>query len=137
MPGEMAQKVAKLMTNSNSCTCSFTQIAGVEALRGSQESVRSMVEEFRVRRNLIVDGLNALPGVRCHKPAGAFYVFPNITGTGRSSKEMENLLMDEAGVAALSGTSFGEFGEGYIRLSYANSQDNIRIAIDRMASVLS
>jgi len=137
MPREMAAKVAKLMTNSNSCTCSFTQMAGVEALRGPQDSVAEMVREFRARRDLIVEGLNGIAGVRCHRPAGAFYVFPNITGTGRTSKEMENFLMEEAGVAVLAGTSFGEFGEGYIRLSYANSQDNIRLALEQMASVLS
>ncbi len=136
MPVEMAQKVGKLMTNSNSCTCSFTQIAGIEALRGSQESVRAMVEEFRVRRDLIVEGLNAIPGIRCHKPSGAFYVFPNIEGTGKSSKEMETFLMDKAGVAVLAGTSFGEHGEGYIRLSYANSQDNIRRALEKIAAAL-
>jgi len=126
--------VAKLQTNSNSCTCSFTQIAGIEALRGPQASVDAMVKEFRARRDLIVDGLNRVPGFSCHRPAGAFYVFPNITATGRSSKEMENHLMDKAGVAVLSGTAFGAHGEGYIRLSYANSQENIRMAIDRIAS---
>ena len=135
-PPEMATSVARLQTNSTSCTCSFTQIAGMEALRGPQDSVRAMVEEFRARRDLIVDGLNAIDGFSCHKPRGAFYVFPNITGTGRASKDMENLLMDEAGVAVLSGTSFGEYGEGYIRLSYANSQDNIRRALERIASVV-
>ena len=135
-PLEMAPAVARLQTNSTSCTCSFTQIAGMEALRGPQDSVRAMVEEFRARRDLIVDGLNAIDGFSCHKPRGAFYVFPNITGTGRASKDMENLLMAEAGVAVLSGTSFGEYGEGYIRLSYANSQDNIRRALERIASVV-
>ena len=136
MPVAMAEKVGKLMTNSNSCTCSFTQMAGIEALKGPQDSVRAMVEEFRARRDLIVDGLNNLPGVSCHKPKGAFYVFPNITGTGRKSKELEEILMNEAGVAVLAGTAFGEFGEGYIRLSYANSQENIRRALDQIASVL-
>jgi aspartate/methionine/tyrosine aminotransferase len=135
-PAEMATAVARLQTNSTSCTCSFTQIAGMEALRGPQDSVRAMVEEFRARRDLIVDGLNAIDGFSCHKPRGAFYVFPNITGTGRTSKQLENLLMDEAGVAVLSGTSFGEYGEGYIRLSYANSQDNIRKALERIAGVV-
>jgi len=135
-PVEMAPAVARLQTNSTSCTCSFTQMAGMEALRGPQDSVRAMVEEFRARRDLIVDGLNAIDGFSCHKPRGAFYVFPNITGTGRASKDMENLLMDKAGVAVLSGTSFGKYGEGYIRLSYANSQDNIRRALERIASVV-
>ena len=95
-----------------------------------------MVSEFRARRDLIVDGLNRIPGFRCHKPKGAFYVFPNITGTGKRSKEMEELLMNEAGVAVLAGTSFGKFGEGYIRLSYANSQENIKRALEKIAGVL-
>jgi aspartate/methionine/tyrosine aminotransferase len=136
MPEFVAEKAAKLQTNSNSCTCSFTQIAGIEALTGPQNEVEKMVEEFRVRRDLIVDGLNALPGVSCHKPAGAFYVFPNITGTGRKSKELETILMEEAGVAALAGTSFGEYGEGYVRFSYANSQENIKRALEKIAGVL-
>jgi aspartate aminotransferase len=136
MPPALAVKVAKLMTNSASCTCSFTQIAGVEALQGPQDSVRAMVTEFKARRDLIVDGLNKLPGFRCHKPAGAFYVFPNIEGTGKKSKQMEEHLMNEAGVAVLSGTSFGQYGEGFIRLSYANSQENIRRALEKMARVL-
>lgn len=136
MPMEMAQKVGKLMTNSVSCTASFTQMAGIEALNGPQDSVRAMVDEFRVRRDLIVDGLNAIPGFHCHKPSGAFYVFPNIQETGKSSKEMETFLMDEAGVAVLAGTAFGEYGEGYIRLSYANSQENIRRALEKIANAL-
>jgi aspartate/methionine/tyrosine aminotransferase len=136
MPVLLAGQVAKLMTNSNSCTCSFTQIAGAEALRGSQDSVRSMVKEFRARRDLVVDGLNQLPGFSCHKPAGAFYVFPSIKGTKMRSKEMEELMMEKAGVAVLSGTSFGAHGEGYIRISYANSQKNIRRALEKMASTL-
>ena len=134
MPVEMAAKVAKLQTNSNSCTCSFTQMAGVEALRGSQASVDAMVKEFRARRDLVVDGLNKIPGFRCHRPAGAFYVFPNITGTGKTSKELENHLMEKAGVAVLTGTAFGAQGEGYIRLSYANSQANLRKALERIAA---
>ena len=117
-------------------TCSFTQVAGIEAIRGPQDEVAVMVEEFRARRDLIVDGLNELPGFRCHKPKGAFYVFPNIEGVGKSSKDMENFLMNEAGVAVLAGTSFGQFGEGYIRLSYANSQDNIRRALDKISAAL-
>jgi aspartate/methionine/tyrosine aminotransferase len=135
MPPEMALKVSKLQTNSNSCTASFTQIAGIEALRGPQDSVEAMIKEFRARRDMIVAGLNQVKGFRCHKPAGAFYVFPNITGTGMTSKEMENHLMEKAGVAVLAGTSFGSNGEGFIRLSYANSQANIRKALDRIASV--
>jgi aspartate/methionine/tyrosine aminotransferase len=134
MPKEMALKVAKLQTNSNSCTASFTQIAGIEALRGPQASVDAMVKEFRTRRDLIVEGLNQVKGFRCHTPNGAFYVFPNITGTGMSSKEMENHLMEKAGVAVLAGTSFGSNGEGFIRLSYANSQANIRRALERITA---
>ena len=135
-PPFLAEKVAKLQTNSNSCTSTFTQIAGIEALTGPQDEPEKMVEEFRARRDLIVDGLNELPGFRCHKPAGAFYVFPNIEGTGKTSREMETFLLHEAGVAALAGTSFGEYGEGYIRFSYANSQENIKRALQKMADVL-
>ena len=136
MPEFLADKISKLQTNSNSCTCSFTQMAGIAALEGPQDESRKMMEEFRARRDLIVDGLNRIQGLRCHKPAGAFYVFPNITATGRGSKEMETLLMEKAGVAVLSGTSFGKYGEGYIRLSYANSQQNLKRALERIAGVL-
>jgi len=136
MPEALAEQVSRLMTNSNSCTCAFTQMAGIEAVRGPQDSVEEMVAEFKARRDLIVDGLNRLPGVKCHRPSGAFYVFPNIKGTGMGSKEMEKAMLEEAGVAVLSGTSFGSYGEGYIRLSYANSQRNIAKALERMAEVL-
>ena len=132
-PKEMAARVAKLQTNSTSCTCSFTQIAGVEALQGPQDSVDAMLKEFKTRRDLVVDGLNQVKGFRCHRPSGAFYVFPNITGTGKTSKEVENYLMEEAGVAVLAGTSFGPQGEGFVRLSYANSQANLKKAIERIA----
>jgi aspartate aminotransferase len=133
MPEFLADKISKLQTNSNSCTCSFTQMAGIAALEGPQDESKKMMAEFRARRDLIVDGLNRIRGLRCHKPAGAFYVFPNITATGRGSKEMETLLMEKAGVAVLSGTSFGKYGEGYIRLSYANSQQNLKRALERIA----
>jgi len=133
-PKEMAARVAKLQTNSTSCTCSFTQIAGVEALQGPQDSVEAMLKEFKTRRDLVVDGLNKIKGFRCHRPSGAFYVFPNITGTGKTSKEVENYLMEEAGVAVLAGTSFGPQGEGFVRLSYANSQANLKKAIERIAA---
>jgi aspartate aminotransferase len=136
MPKHLVPTVSKIAGNATSCTCSFTQIAGIEALEGPQDSVAAMVQEFRARRDIIVDGLNGIPGIGCRKPAGAFYVFPNIKETGLSSKEMSALLLNDAGVAVLSGTTFGEYGEGYIRMSYANSQDNIRLAIDRIASVL-
>ena len=136
-PRELAPAVARLMTNSNSCTATFTQIAGVAALTGPQQPSEEMVAEFHRRRDVIVGGLNEIPGVTCRMPRGAFYVFPNITGTGLSSREIADLLLNEAGVAALSGTSFGAYGEGYIRLSYANSVENIRKALDRIKQVLS
>ncbi|RJR32245.1 MAG: pyridoxal phosphate-dependent aminotransferase [Candidatus Latescibacterota bacterium] len=136
MPPKLADAVARLQTNSNSCTASFTQMAGIEALTGSQSRSRKMVKEFKVRRDLIVDGLNAIPGFTCLKPKGAFYVFPNITGTGMKSKELETFLLEKAGVAALSGTSFGAYGEGYVRFSYANSQENIKKALEKIRSAL-
>ncbi len=136
MPTALAEHVTRLMVNSNSCTASFVQLAGLAALEGDQGSVTRMVAEFKRRRDLVVDGLNTLPGVRCVRPHGAFYVFPNITGTGRSSAEVAERLLTEAGVATLSGTAFGEYGEGYLRLSYANSEDNLREALARMRPVL-
>jgi aspartate aminotransferase len=136
MPPKLAEAVARLQTNSNSCTASFTQIAGMEALTGSQSKSRKMVKEFKARRDLIVDGLNAIPGMTCLKPKGSFYVFPNITGTGKTSKELETYLLEKAGVAALAGTSFGKYGEGYLRFSYANSQENIAKALEKIRSVL-
>ncbi|GAC1447648.1 MAG: pyridoxal phosphate-dependent aminotransferase [Ktedonobacterales bacterium] len=135
-PSELAPAVARLMTNSNSCTAAFTQVAGVEALSGPQDAASAMVEEFRRRRELIVAGLNAIRGVTCRVPHGAFYVFPNITGTGLTSRQVADLLLEEAGVAALSGTAFGAYGEGYIRLSYANSIENIQKALDRIKAAL-
>lgn len=136
MPAPLTKMVSKIAGNCTSCTASFTQIAGIEALTGPQDSVSTMVKEFHTRRDIIVDGLNAIPGVKCFRPSGAFYVFPNIRDTGRSSKEVASLLLEEAGVAVLSGTTFGKYGEGYIRMSYANSQENIRKAIQNMAGVL-
>ena len=136
MPVKLADHVARLQTNSNSCTAAFTQMAGVEALTGSQSKSRKMVKEFKVRRDLIVDGLNSIPGFRCLKPKGAFYVFPNIAGTGMKSKELETYLLEKAGVAGLSGTSFGKYGEGYLRFSYANSQENIRKALEKIKNAL-
>ncbi len=133
MPAELAAAVAKLQTNCTSCTASFTQIAGAEALTGPQDTVTEMVAEFKARRDLLVDGLNAIEGVSCKRPRGAFYVFANITGLGLTSKQVELRLLDDFGVAALAGTSFGAFGEGYLRFSYANSQENIRKALERFA----
>jgi aspartate/methionine/tyrosine aminotransferase len=132
MRADLAREVALLMTNSNSCTSSFSQIAAVEALRGDQTPVERMREEFRRRRSVIVEGFNRLPGFRCRQPHGAFYAFPNITGTGRSSRELANALLTEAGAACLSGTAFGEWGEGYLRFSFANSVENIEKALDRI-----
>lgn len=132
MPESLAPHVAQLQINATSCTASFSQVAGVEALAGAQDAVDGMVAEFKRRRDVIVDGLNAIPGIRCHKPLGAFYVFPNITETGKSSRFVAEYLLNEAGVAGLSGTAFGAFGEGYLRFSYANSVENIQIALERI-----
>ncbi|NPV09862.1 MAG: pyridoxal phosphate-dependent aminotransferase [Anaerolineae bacterium] len=136
MPRELAEQVTRLMINCTSCTNASTQWAGVEALTGPQDAVDAMVAAFRERRDVIVEGLNAIPGIRCLKPRGAFYVFPDITGTGMSSKEMEQHLLYEAGVATLAGTSFGAYGEGHIRLSYANSVPNIRRALERIEAAV-
>jgi aspartate/methionine/tyrosine aminotransferase len=121
------------MTNSNSCTASFTQMAGIEALRGDQTSVDHMCAEFKRRRDVVVAGLNKIKGFSCRMPHGAFYVFPNITQTGWKSKPLADALLDQAGVAALSGTAFGAFGEGYLRFSIANSMENLEQALDRVA----
>jgi len=136
MPTDLATHITKLMTNSNSCTNAATQMAGIQALRGPQDDVDRMVAAFRERREVIVDGLNAIPGFRCLKPRGAFYAFPNIEGTGLRSKALEELLLEKAGVATLSGTSFGAYGEGFLRLSYANSVENIRRALERIHDVV-
>ena len=135
MPLWLADAVDKLMVNSNSCTASFTQRAGLAALKGPQDDVDRMVTEFRRRRDVIVKGLNEIPGFRCVVPDGAFYVFPNVSGTGMSSKELADLLLNEAGVACLSGTSFGSYGDGYLRFSYAASLENIQDALDRIRKV--
>jgi aspartate/methionine/tyrosine aminotransferase len=136
MRKDLAQKVAQLMTNSNSCTCAFVQMAGVEALKGPQIEPERMVEEFRKRREVIVTGLNKIQGITCKKPHGAFYVFPNITGTGMDCRKLGDYLLNEAGVAVLPGTSFGKYGEGYLRLSFANSIENIKKALDRIDKAL-
>jgi aspartate aminotransferase len=136
MPAPLAQVVAKLQTNAVSCTATFTQMAGVTALRGDHSGVRAMVDEFRRRRDAIVDGLRRIPGFKCPRPQGAFYVFPNITGTGYSAKPLADRLLDEAGVACLSGTAFGEWGEGHLRFSYANSLENIEEALRRIEELL-
>jgi aspartate aminotransferase len=133
MRADLARQVALLMTNSNSCTAGFTQIAGLEALRGDQSCVDQMREELRRRRSAIVEGLNRLPGFRCRMPHGAFYAFPNITGTKKPSRALADGILNEAGVACLSGTAFGDWGEGYLRFSYANSVENIQKALGRIA----
>src|SRR5213596_4135581 len=132
MRADLATHIARLMTNSSSCTASFSQIAGIEALCGPQESVDVMRAEFQKRRDIMVGGLNNIRGFSCRLPKGAFYVFPNIKGTGLPSKKLADALLDEAGVAGLSGTAFGNFGEGYLRFSVANSIENIGKALDRI-----
>ena len=132
MRADLATQVSRLMTNSNSCTASFTQVAGVEAIEGDQSSVDEMCKQFKARRDVFVAGLNRIRGFSCRVPKGAFYVFPNITGTGWGSKKLADALLEEAGVACLPGTSFGEFGEGYIRFSVANSIENINKALERI-----
>jgi aspartate/methionine/tyrosine aminotransferase len=136
MRKDLAEKITQLMINSNSCTCAFIQMAGIEALKGPQDSVDRMVAEFRKRREIIVEGLNRIKGVTCKKPKGAFYVFPNITGTGMRSKELSDYLLNEVGVAVLPGTSFGNYGEGYLRISFANSVENIKEALRRIEAAL-
>ncbi len=136
-PKDIAKLVAKLQTNCTSCTSSFSQIAGIEALsERTLPAVNVFLAEFEKRRDLIVDRLNQIPGFRCHKPHGAFYVFPNISETGMTSQQMETFLLNEAGVACLSGTAFGAHGEGFIRFSYANSLENIEEAMHRVQAAL-
>jgi aspartate/methionine/tyrosine aminotransferase len=132
MRADLATHISRLMTNSNSCTASFTQVAGMEALRGSQDAVDDMRAKFKNRRDVMVAGLNKINGFSCRLPHGAFYVFPNITNTGWPSKKLADALLEDVGVAALSGTAFGNFGEGYLRLSVANSIENIEKALDRI-----
>ncbi len=132
MRPDLAIHIIRLMTNSNSCTASFTQIAGVEAIRGDQSSVDRMRVEFQQRRDAFVAGVNRIKGFSCRMPRGAFYVFPNITQTGWKSKKLADALLEEAGVACLSGTAFGDFGEGYLRFSVANSLENLNKALEQI-----
>lgn len=132
LPEPLVEPVSRLITNSVSCTAAFGQVAAMTALRAPQDSVREMVAEFAERRAILVDGLNRLPGVSCPTPGGAFYAFPNIAGTGMTSAEFERGALDEAGVSLLAGTSFGAYGEGCARISFANSQANIREALARL-----
>lgn len=135
-PQWMVDSICLLQVNASSHTASFTQRAAIEAVRGPQDSVQIMVEEFRRRRDVIVAGLNSLPGVRCATPGGAFYAFPNITGTGLTSSELADRMLQEAGVACLAGSAFGTYGEGYLRFSYATALDRIELALDRMRLLL-
>ena len=132
MRADLATHISRLMTNSASCTASFTQVAGIEALRGPQDSVDKMCAEFKKRRDVMVAGLNKIKGFSCRVPHGAFYVFPNVSQTGWPSKKLADALLNDAGVAALSGTAFGDFGEGYLRFSVANSIKNIEKALERI-----
>ena len=132
MPRDLAEQVTKLQVNSNSCAPAFCQVAGAAALRMDRGPVHAMVREFRTRRDTIVDGLNSIPGFECLRPKGAFYVFPRIARTGLSAKELQTELLEEAGVAALAGTAFGENGEGFLRFSYATSVENIEKGLTRI-----
>ncbi|OYD16447.1 aspartate aminotransferase [candidate division WOR-3 bacterium JGI_Cruoil_03_51_56] len=136
MPAEMATLLAKIQTNTNSCTASFTQRACLDALKGPHDEVNQMVAEFRRRRDTIVDGLNEIPGFRCKKPAGAFYAFPNTEGTGTDCEVLADRLLEESGVACLAGTCFGKYGNGFIRFSYANSVENIEKALEKVRKAL-
>ena len=136
LPEQLVEPVSRLMTNSVSCTASFSQIAAIRALESSQESVHKMVSEFKKRRDVVVQGLNSIPGVRCPVPKGAFYAFPNIRGTGMTSRDFADGALEEAGVALLSGTAFGEFGDGYIRISFANSIPKLEEAMRRIKEYL-
>jgi aspartate/methionine/tyrosine aminotransferase len=136
MPPPLVTKMATLLTHSVGCTATFTQYAGLEAIEGPQDDVHRLREQFRHRRDVIVSRLNAMPGVHCHTPKGAFYVFPNVSSFGRPVDELASLLLEEAGVALLPGTSFGANGDGHLRLSYANSLENIEKALDRIERTL-
>jgi aspartate/methionine/tyrosine aminotransferase len=133
VPQDLVSTVNLFMNNSVSSTATFCQLAAIEAFTDeTAATVNKMVQEFRRRRDVFVDGLNAIPGIRCLRPHGAFYLFPNISGLGRPSKEIADRLLDEAGVALLPGTAFGQLGEGYLRMSFANSLQNIETALERI-----
>ena len=135
-PEPLVEGATRLAVNCHSCVNASAQFAGIAALEGPQDSVGEMVAAFDERRAVIVDGLNALPGVTCRTPGGAFYAFPNVTGTGAASDALQRRMLEEAGIAVVSGTSFGAFGEGFLRFSYANSAENIRRALERMGELL-
>ncbi len=136
MPEALAERVALLLTHSIGCTATFTQYAGLEALTGPQTQVEAVVTEYQRRRDVLVAGLNAIPGVQCRVPQGAFYVFPNVSAFGRTSNWLAEYLLEEAGVAVLPGSAFGDGGEGYLRLCFANSMQNIQIALERLSAAL-
>ena len=136
MPKALAERVELLITHSVGCTASFTQVAGIEALTGPQEQAEAVIAEYRRRRDALVGGLNAIPGVRCRTPQGAFYAFPNVSSFGKSASWLAEYLLEEAGVALLPGTSFGRYGEGYLRLCFANSMENIQRAVYLLDSAL-
>ncbi len=136
MPEPLAERVELLLTHSVGCTASFTQIAGLEAIKGPQDQVEVVLEEYQRRRDVLVAGLNAIPGVSCRLPQGAFYVFPNVSGLGKPVKWLADYLLEEAGVATLPGTAFGTYGEGYLRLCFANSMDNLKLALEQMRAAL-
>ena len=131
-PDDLVEPISRLVTNSVSCTASFTQRAAIEATDGPQEDSNRMVEEFKKRRSIVVEGLNNIKGIKCAIPSGAFYAFPNVEGTGMSSSDFANKVLEEAGVAVLAGESFGKYGTGHIRISFANSTENLVAAIDRI-----
>jgi len=135
-PKKVIDAMTALLLNTVSCTNTATQMAGIEALTGPQDDVEKMVAEFKHRRDIIVEGLNKLPGFSCKKPRGAFYVFPNIKGTGMKSRELMEFILEDAGVACLPGTDFGSYGEGYLRFSYANSIPNIQRALEKIEKSL-
>lgn len=136
MPEALAERVALLLTHSIGCTASFTQYAGLEAISGSQEGVSAMVTEYRHRRDLLVEALNTIPGVKCRWPQGAFYAFPNVSGFGHSAAWLADYILEEAGVAVLPGTAFGPNGEGYLRICFANSLENLARACEQMSTAL-
>ena len=136
MPKGLVEPIVRMIVNSVSCTAPFIQRAGIEALTGPQDFITGMIDEFKKRRDLIVDGLNEIPGVSCRKPKGAFYSFPNIKKTGMKAKALAEYLLKGANVAMLAGSDFGKYGEGYLRLCYANSQQNLQKAIDRISAAL-
>jgi aspartate/methionine/tyrosine aminotransferase len=129
--------MVRLVANSVSCSNTFVQLAAVEALRGPQDCVSSMVSEFRRRRDVLVAGLNRMPGVSCHTPPGAFYAFPDVRGVGVDDRELAQMLLQQAGVATLPGSVFGAQGEGYLRLAYTTSMERIEQAVDRISNLLS